>query len=605
MVVEIVRNTSPIPSTALRSRIARGLLVAWLAVAVPLIAWRRICVAAPLPVFEAPWIDDFGLLGSIPEPGAAPELVDIDGDGDLDLFVWLPWEERLRFFRNVGTPSARAFEEESSSALGLTPTGMHGVFADADGDGDLDAWVGEVGGNTYLFENTGTPTSPSFTFPVSNPFGLDGIPSVAAPSLVDIDGDGDLDMFLGGGGLLFFANTGQPANPHFAFPDYHPFGLPGGISDFGILASFADIDGDGDLDAFERSFYFYAGSAIAVASNTGTRSSPGFGSPRYDPFGLTSSSFYGSPPSFGDIDGDGDLDAMAGDRSGSVMLFENTGSAVSPAFPPTNPFGLTASAVTLADLDGDGDLDAFGDGQLFENVGSAASPVFAAPSSLLDCCNPFALTDVDADGDLDAFSGLCFFENTGTASSPGFSSCSSGAFGLSGLADSYLADSFVDIDGDGDVDAFIGTAHNGLALFRNTGSAASPAFTGPAFDSFGISRAGSNEEPVFLDVDRDGDPDLFVAQSQGLIYWMQNSGTATSAAFAFHVPDPFGLVAPKLGKRTQISWADIDGDGDYDAFVGTNGYGLVRFFRNVQATPVFGDGFESGDLSSWSAFGSE
>ena len=71
-------------------------------------------------------------------------------------------------------------------------------------------------------------------------------------------------------------------------------------------------------------------------------------------------------PTFVDIDGDGDLDALVGDASGDIFLFENTGSAISPAFANTsiaNPFGLSNvgmnACAVFADIDGDGDLDAF------------------------------------------------------------------------------------------------------------------------------------------------------------------------------------------------------------------------------------------------------
>nr|MDZ8063515.1 VCBS domain-containing protein [Nostoc sp. EkiNYC01] len=433
-----------------------------------------------------------------------------------------------------------------TNPFGLTDVGNYAAptLADIDGDGDLDAFVSEAFGNTLFYRNSGSATNPQFAAPSTNPFGLNNVGFSAAPTFADIDGDGDLDVFVGDGqgNTLFYRNTGSATNPQFAALSTNPFGL----TDVGYSAAptFADIDGDGDLDAFVGNF---DGNTLFYR-NTGSATNPQFAASSTNPFGLTDVGNY-AKPTLADIDGDGDLDAFVGERFGNTLFYRNTGSATNPQFaaPSTNPFGLTDvgnyASPTLADIDGDGDLDAFvgeryGNTVLFQNQPAAPPPAKFRPPST----NPFGLNNV------------------------GFSA----------------APTFADIDGDGDLDAFVGNRYGNTLFYRNTGTATNPQFAAPGTNPFGLTDVGYLAKPTFADIDGDGDLDAFVGNQNGNTLFYRNTGTATNPQFAASGTNPFGLT--DVGPYATPTFADIDGDGDLDAFVG-NLDGDTLFFENVPNTP--------------------
>ena len=231
-------------------RIQRALAVVALAASLLGVPFAATPAAASTPIFSRS-TNPFGPFGTT-DVGqlSTPAFADLDGDGDLDALIGSG--DGVHFLRNTGTPQAPIFVAAVVDPFGIANVGSFSApaFADIDGDGDLDLLVGDASGNTAFFQNTGTPTAPAFTAPVANPFGLATVGSFSAPAFADLDGDDDLDALVGtfDGATVYFENAGTPTAPAFAAPVTNPFGL----TTVGQRSrpTLANVDGDGDLDAF-------------------------------------------------------------------------------------------------------------------------------------------------------------------------------------------------------------------------------------------------------------------------------------------------------------------------------------------------------------------
>jgi hypothetical protein len=289
---------------------------------------------------------------------------------------------------NVGTASAPDFSvpnQKVYTAFGIEQFIGSPELVDIDGDGDLDLFSSEFGDDVIYFENTGTSTNAVFGPKEYNPV---NIPPLAVTDIderaikfIDIDNDGDLDLFSGQSNyneIAYYENTGTPTAPNFPTAALNPFGLTNSATYGGRVAvSFGDLDDDGDFDIISGTYY----GNLNYFENTGTASAPAFGLPQLNPMGLIDLG-YKSNPELIDIDADGDLDIIAGEYYGSFQFFENTGTTTAPAFaaPVENSFGFTNdvgnSSPTFGDLDGDGDLDLIsGDFMLtyYENISTFSS----------------------------------------------------------------------------------------------------------------------------------------------------------------------------------------------------------------------------------------
>ncbi|CAN1212972.1 hypothetical protein TUMEXPCC7403_22400 [Tumidithrix helvetica PCC 7403] len=446
---------------------------------------------------------------------STPTFADLDGDGDLDAIVGV-FRGRLKYYKNTGSATDPVYAEQIGTANPFndidfgyfyTPT-----FADVDGDGDLDAIVGVSFGILNYYKNTGSATNPVYAEQVgtANPFnGLD-VGSLSKPTLADLDGDGDLDAIVGErfGTLKYYKNTGSAGNP--VYTEQTGVANPFNGIDIGLYSAptLADLDGDGDLDAIVGERF----GTLKYYKNTGSASNPVYTEQTgiANPFNGIDIGNY-SAPTFADLDGDGDLDAIVGERFGTLKYYKNTGSASNPIYAEqtgvANPFnGIDIgylSTPTFADLDGDGDLDAIVgayDGTLkyYKNTGSASNPVYIAQTGT---ANPFngldvgiistpTFADLDGDGDLDAIVGerfgtLKYYKNTGSASNPIYAEQTGTANPFNGIdIGIWSTPTFADLDADGDLDAIVGASDGTLKYFLSN---ATPTLTGtPATLAAGI-----------------------------------------------------------------------------------------------------------------------
>jgi hypothetical protein len=139
-----------------------------------------------------------------------PSFADFDGDGDMDMILVIDEESgnysytsKIIFYRNTGDPGEPEFtlmEGTSNPFNGVDEVeevyGSPLVVADLDRDGDLDVFFSDYYGNMFYRENTGTPTSPKFTVnDANNPLKNINTGYYGGFSLVDLDGDGDKDLF--------------------------------------------------------------------------------------------------------------------------------------------------------------------------------------------------------------------------------------------------------------------------------------------------------------------------------------------------------------------------------------------------------------------------
>ncbi len=469
------------------------------------------------------------------------------------------------------------------------------AFADIDDDGDQDIFLGQNNGEIAYFENRGTANSPNFVLLTQQYKAIfeikkDGrkikirntidVGNFSAPALIDIDHDGDFDLFVGSeqGYVWFFENQGNNLVPEFRLvtPRYSSI-EPGQNS----VPIFADVN-------LKRKFDLLIGTVegkVWLYLNEGTRTKADF--LKYPPilvseFGLETH----ASPSLFDWDEDGDLDLVVGQKNGTLSLFMNEGDRFFPkwVFREQN-FQLIdiggESAPSFVDIDNDGDSDLV--------IGSANPTAFYYESRIQDkkrilwnkstnlfefhklnvTGNRASITvgDIDNDKDFDLIVGektgnLNYYENQGNSKQPNWVLKTEELIFMTGIE--HSAPTLGDIDDDGDLDLLIGEKQGQIILISNIGTPQKADWKLADKTYFQID-AGSNSVPFLSDVDKDEDLDLLIGNYTGRVLLYLNKGTKSNPLF---VLESTRFASTKTLRNAVPTLFDWNQDEYFDMIVG-------------------------------------
>jgi hypothetical protein len=366
--------------------------------------------------------------------------------------------------------------------------------------------------------------------------------SADIPAIVDMDGDGDLDIliteFSGGYVLEYYQNMRVEE------------GLPCGTLRFTLGSEWW-----GQITECEgcNSYGFGVQCRMAAPLHSG-----------HDGSSLLTL----------DLDGDGDQDLLMGAVAcENLVKMENKGTAKlarMESFEPIFPSATNAASFKLFPA------------AYYEDVTFDGIPdLLVAPNSN------------ENEGNLELQRSVWLYRNNGKANQPDFEF----------LTDSFLQaqtidlgegayPAFADLSGDGKLDLLVGNSRSvrgdgrfaaTLSYYRNVGTATEPAYYLITNDYLSLSNRGMLAlKPAFADINRDGVPDLV------LTYKLEQAGTNrvsyvlnTAAAGQAYTFDKANLqVLHNLADGDTPFLFDVSGDGYLDMLVGKSS-GALDYYRNT------------------------
>lgn len=571
-------------------------------------------------------------------------FADFDGDGDEDLFVGKS-DGRIAFFRNTGdnqfrleTEEFSAFHEDVQNNQKVrvrrvidVGTNAAPTWVDIDEDGDLDLFIGSGDGTIFFYQNRGNRLLPVLELVTPTYMGLDAGEN-SVPNFADTNADRAPDLLLGNhqGETRIYYNQGVATRALFCPEDLAQRAqLPGCAQAESVLLgsiapqvdatpTFVDWEQDGDLDILVGK----SGGRLDFYLNRGTSLEPQW-EKESDRFLFINTGGFAAPRFF-DLNRDGYPELLIGTRTSRVLHFENRDPITSglrnvlslrgKSFDPKRPaqqllqeacalidvfpnclpplltgFDLPLEVTTLEEIERrvTRPSPSFFSTALAPEEAAAAAAAEAARTGTpggtatmqvnaqvpADAANPPAAAteapasrevfsrnrfwpvsenffqrgellpkdrhtvitsgDWDGDGDLDMLLGsrsgvLYAYVNQGSNEEPDWSRLEVPALEANGRT--FSAPTLADLDGDGDLDILVGRQDGTLDLIRNEGSAESPDWQ-MAEVRFAKVDVGDHSTPLLQDLDGDQDLDLLVGNGRGLLIYFENRGAADRSDF--------------------------------------------------------------------------
>lgn len=464
-----------------------------------------------------------------------PGITDVDGDGDIDICTFNNLGRCVQFHRNMsqelygnsdslrfrlqsdnwgnfseGISSNDVILNDSCDAFKNNKADGASTFliTDLNGDGLVECVLGDANYmNLISLKNGGTPVTANFTsfdpsFPANN------LSTVAASITIfpaafyeDIDNDGKRDLVVSPQGVnrsenkqsvWWYRNQGTDAFPDFKFVENSLLQKEMIDVGEGAYPVFFDYDNDGLQDLIISNHGYFISllsysTRMALFRNTGTASAPEFTLVN-DNFGnLANTGLQSITPTFGDLDGDGDMDMIIGEKNGRLHFYRNIAAAGQPA------------QFTLAEAN-------------FKNI---QTQQYNAPF----------LFDMNQDGKLDLLVGnirgwVDYYQNNGTTSTPDFSSAPS----IPKIGGISVVDSSISLNGfstpvairDGnDIHIFVGSYSGKVSHYRNVIWNLNGSFERVTNSLGGITREGLRTAPAIAYLDNDNKWDLVLGNYSG------------------------------------------------------------------------------------------